>query len=64
MLENEYGYFHMSAEMQVLPKLMMLKVDMLNMQGYNLMPFDVGSKGFLKQNLLTPFTLDHQKPDN
>jgi hypothetical protein len=51
MLENEYDYYQMSAEMQVFPELMMLKVDMLNMPWYNLKPFDVGSKGFLKRRL-------------
>jgi Zn-dependent peptidase ImmA (M78 family) len=51
MLENEYDYYQMSAEMQVFPELMMLKVDMLNMQGHNLKPFDVGSKDFLKRKL-------------
>ena len=26
------------------------KVDMLNMQGYDLVPFDLGSKDFMKKN--------------
>jgi Zn-dependent peptidase ImmA (M78 family) len=51
MLENEYDYFQMAAEMKVFPELMMLKVDMLNMQGYKLAPFDLGSKDFLKRRL-------------
>lgn len=51
MLVNEYDYFQMAAEMRVFPELMMLKVDMLNMQGYDLVPFDLGSKDFMKKKL-------------
>jgi Zn-dependent peptidase ImmA (M78 family) len=51
MLENEYDYFQMAAEMRVFPELMMLKVDMLNMQGYDLAPFDLGSRDFMKRRL-------------
>ena len=51
MLENEYDYFQMAAEMRVFPELMMLKVDMLNMQGYDLATFNLGSKDFMKKKL-------------
>ena len=51
MLENEYDYFQMAAEMRVFPELMMLKVDMLNMQGYDLAPFALGSRDFMKRRL-------------
>ncbi|MDD2267928.1 MAG: ImmA/IrrE family metallo-endopeptidase [Eubacteriales bacterium] len=51
MLESKYDYFQMAAELRVFPELMMLKVDMLNMQGHDLAPFDLGSKNFLKKRL-------------
>lgn len=53
MFENRYDYSRIAAELRVFPELLMLKINILNMQGHRLAPVDLGPMNIPKWNIVS-----------